>query len=317
MSKLGLGYERLTAVNPALVMLSMSAFGTGNAWSDTRAYGSTLEQGSGLPSFTGFPGAPPTMAHLAYGDPVGGLFGCAAALTALAHKRRTGQGQYVNLSMIEAMLQFTTPSLLEYQTTGAEPVRRGNRNAAMAPHNIYRSSGQDRWLAVAVEDAEAFHGLARVIGRPDWISAADLAGLAGRKRFEDEIDAAVEAWSITLPPEQAAQRLQAAGVSAAPVVHTEDLVRDPHLCQTGFFIDLTREFSGPQRQAGSAITEAGDRLRACKPAPLLGEHSWEVLRKHLGIGRDAFEAMVQDDVVCFEPKSLRGGQPPTAATGRT
>ncbi len=305
MAKLGLGYDRLAAVNPDLVMLSMSAFGSGNAWSETRAYGSTLEQGSGLPRFAGVPDSPPTMAHLAYGDPVGGLFGCAAILTALAHKKRGGQGQFVNLSMIEAMLQFTTPALLEYQLTGAEPVRRGNRNPVMAPHNIYPSSGEDRWLAIAVENTAAFHNLARMVGRPDWIDASDLATLEGRKKAEDEIDAAIRAWSITLSPEHAAQRLQEAGVCAAPVVHTEDLVHDPHLGQNGFFIDLVREFSGPQRQAGFAVVKDGQRLRADRPAPLLGQHSWEVLHHYLGIARDGFDAMVRDDIVCFEPKSLR------------
>ena len=305
MTKLGLGYEQIAAANPSIVMMSMSAFGSGNAWSDTRAYGSTLEQGSGLPRFTGFADAPPTMAHLAYGDPVGGLYGCAAVLTALAHKKRSGQRQYVNLSMIEAMLQFTTPALLEHQVTGADPMRRGNRSAAMAPHNIYRSAGEDRWLAIAVEDATAFDSLARIIGRNDWAGGTAFRTLEERKRAEDEIDAAIQAWTSTLPPELAAERLQAAGVCAAPVVHTEDLVRDPHLCETGFFIDLTREFSGDQRQAGTAITEQGERLRTRRPAPLLGQHSWDVLHRHLGIDRDRFDVMVQEDIVCFEPKSLR------------
>ena len=98
MAKLGLGEDVVRASNPRAVMVSMSAFGTGNAWSETRAYGSTLEQGAGVPCFTGQPQDPPTMAHLAYGDPIGGLFGCAAALTALFHRANRGSGQYANVS---------------------------------------------------------------------------------------------------------------------------------------------------------------------------------------------------------------------------
>src|SRR5262249_39400823 len=158
-----------------IIMLSMSAFGSGNAWSDTRAYGSTLEQGSGVPSFTGLPGTPPTMAHLAYGDPVGGLYGCAALLAAMVHKRRTGHGQYVNLSMVEAMLQLATPGLLQYQLDPAAPLRRGNRHPVLAPHGIYPCAGHDRWVAIAIDDAPAFEGLARIIGRGDWIGDASLA----------------------------------------------------------------------------------------------------------------------------------------------
>ena len=97
MARFDLDDPQLQQVRPDLVMVSMSAFGTGNAWSDTGTYGSTLEQGSGLTGPTGLPGTPPAMTHLAHGDPVGGLYGCAAALTALVHRQRSGQGQSVNL----------------------------------------------------------------------------------------------------------------------------------------------------------------------------------------------------------------------------
>jgi crotonobetainyl-CoA:carnitine CoA-transferase CaiB-like acyl-CoA transferase len=213
MEKLGLSYDAMRAANPSVVLLSMSAFGTGNPWSPTRAYGSTLEQGSGLPSFTGLPDWPPTMSHLAYGDPVGGLFGCAAAVTALAYRKQTGQGQYVNLSMVECMLQFTAPALLEYQATGREPVRLGNRHAVFAPHNIYRCAGSDRWVAIAVTHGEMFNKLARVIGRPDLATRSELATPQGRKSFEDEIDQAIDQWARSQSPEEAAQTLQAASRS--------------------------------------------------------------------------------------------------------
>lgn len=170
----GPGYETQKQ-NPDIVMTSMCRlFGTGNAWSGTRAYGSTLEQGSGLPHFMGMPGTPPTMAHLAYGDPVGGLYGCAALLTALVHKRRTGEGQYVNVSMVEVMLQFTTPSLLQHQTESKAALRIGNRSPRFAPHGIYPCSGSDRWVAISVDSAESFAALCRVIGRP---------GLPAERRF--------------------------------------------------------------------------------------------------------------------------------------
>ncbi|MGY9057206.1 MAG: CoA transferase, partial [Alphaproteobacteria bacterium] len=104
MPRLGLGYEQLSEGRQDLIMLSMSAYGSGNDWSDTRAYGSVLEQGSGLPSFTGGPDGPPMMAHLAYGDPIGGIYGGASLLTAIYHQRRTGRGQWINNTQIESML---------------------------------------------------------------------------------------------------------------------------------------------------------------------------------------------------------------------
>jgi crotonobetainyl-CoA:carnitine CoA-transferase CaiB-like acyl-CoA transferase len=305
MNKLGLGYDTLADRRPDIVMVSMSAFGSGNAWSDTRAYGSTLEQGSGLPSFTGLPGTPPTMAHLAYGDPVGGLYGCAALLAALVHKRRTGQGQYVNLSMVEAMLQLTAPGLLQHQTDPAAPLRRGNRHPVFAPHGIYACAGHDRWIAIAIDDTPAFEALARVIGRRDWIGAASLATAVGRRHQEDAIDAAIADWAIGQEPHAAAALLQAAGIAAAPVLHTEELIENPHLNGEAFFVDLVRRHSGPQRQAGIAVRQDGQRLGRNTPAPLLGEHSGLMLGRHADVSYDAFRTLVDEGVVSFSPVSLR------------
>lgn len=229
MAKFGLDHARLIQAQPDLVMVSMSAFGTGNAWSETRAYGSTLEQGSGLPSLTGLPDSAPTMTHLAQGDPVGGLYGCAALLTALVHRQRSGQGQYVNLSMVEAMLQLTTPGLFMHQVAPGAPLRRGNRRDSLAPHGFYPAAGSDQWLAVSIHSGEAFMALAQALGRDDWARDESLRSLAGRQAREDEIDAAIAAWSRKQHPKQAALTLQAAGVSAAALLHADELADQPHL----------------------------------------------------------------------------------------
>jgi crotonobetainyl-CoA:carnitine CoA-transferase CaiB-like acyl-CoA transferase len=314
MDKLGLGYDELKAINPNVVMTSMSAFGTGNAWSGTRAYGSTLEQGSGLPHFMGLPGTPPTMAHLAYGDPVGGLYGCASLLTGLVHKRRTGEGQYVNVSMVEVMLQFTTPSLLLHQTEPKAALRIGNRNHRFAPHGIYPCRERDRWVAISADSADSFAALCRVIGRPDLQNDPALASLEARQARHDEIDAAIRDWSLGQEPDAAADALQAAGVAAAPALHTEELVHDRHLQARGFFIDLVRTHSGPQRQAGVAIVQDGVRLGAPTPAPTLGEHSWSILAAHAGLSKSDYERLIEDGVICFAPAALRSGSPLAAAS---
>lgn len=305
MAKFGLDFAQLVQARPDLVMVSMSAFGTGNAWSDTRAYGSTLEQGSGLPSLTGVPGTAPTMTHLAHGDPVGGLYGCAALLTALVHRRRTGQGQYVNLSMVEAMLQLTTPGLLAHQVVPGAALRRGNRRDSLAPHGLYPAAGSDQWLAVVIDSAEAFAALARVLGRPEWAADPALQSLAGRQAREDQIDAAIADWSRQHPPEQAAALLQAAGVMAAGLAHAEDLAANAHLASVDFYIDLDRALSGPQRQAGVAIVHNGRRLGARQPAPLLGEHSWPVLQRHAGLTQAHFDTLVREGVISLSPKPER------------
>lgn len=305
MAKFKLGYEDLLPVNPSIVMTSMSAFGTGNAWSDTRAYGSTLEQGSGLPSFTGFPGTAPMMTHLAYGDPVGGLYGCAATLTALISKRRTGEGQYVNVSMVEAMLQFGAQALLEHQLDLAAELRRGNRHPSMVPHGIYASAGTDCWIALSSADAKSFASLARLIGMSHWADDTNLGTLAGRKARIDEIDAAIAAWASKQNAGEAARALQAAGVAAAEVVHAEEVFDHPEWFGSDFFVELQREFSGPQKQAGLAVVCDGKRLGSRQPAPLLGEHSWEIMSEVANLSRSEYDRLVRDGIISFQPAPTR------------
>ena len=318
MAKFGLDHGQLEQARPGLVMVSMSAFGTGNAWSDTRAYGSTLEQGSGLPSLTGQAGSAPTMTHLAHGDPVGGLFGCAALLTGLVYRQRGGTGQYVNLSMVEAMLQLATPGLLMHQVDPAAPLRRGNRRDSMAPHGFYPCAGSDQWVAVAVDNGASFRALAQLLGRADWAADPALQTLAGRQAQENQIDAAIATWSQQHSPAQAASVLQGAGVLAAGLLHAEHLGNQPHLAEADFYIDVERAVSGPQRQCGLAIMQNGQRLGAHQPAPLLGEHSWPVLQRHIGLSAAQYDALVADGVISLSPKPARNlvGQAanPLAAT---
>ena len=313
MAKLGLAESVVRQNNPRAVMVSMSAFGTGNAWSDTRAYGSTLEQGAGVPCFTGRPQDPPTMAHLAYGDPIGGLFGCAAALTALIHRQASGAGQYANVSMVEAMLQFTTPSLLSYQRNAASTLRWSNRHPVHAPHGIFAAQGEDQWLAVSVQSDAAFESLSHVLGRTDWLADVGLQTAAGRRARAEDLEAAIAAWAIAQPAGAAAERLQHAGVAAAPLLKAEALPDLPHFSDTGFYIDLVREVSGPQRQLGVAIVQDAERLGHRTPAPLLGEHSQGVLSAHAGVDAQRFEQLLATGVVSYAPTPSRNLVAPGAA----
>lgn len=313
MAKLGLGESVVREHNPRAVMVSMSAFGTGNDWSDTRAYGSTLEQGAGVPCFTGRPQDPPTMAHLAYGDPIGGLFGCAAALTALIHRHGSGAGQYANVSMVEAMLQFTTPSLLAYQRHATSTLRWSNRHPVHAPHGIFAAQGDDQWLAVSVQTDAAFTALARLLGCHDWLSDPVLQSAAGRQERAASLESAIAAWARTHSAEAAAHWLQQAGVAAAPLLKAEALPELTHFKDTGFYIDLVREVSGPQRQLGLAIVQDGERLGKHSPAPLLGEHSQAVLGEHAGVDAAGFEKLLADGVVSYSPTPSRNLVAPGAA----
>ncbi len=305
MDRLGLGYEALSAGHRELVMLSISAFGGGNAWSDTRAYGSVLDQGSGLPNFVGEENWPPMMAHVAYGDPIGGIYGAASLLTAIFHQRRSGRGQWINNSPIEAMLPFTTPALLARQATGHEPVRLGNRHPVLVPHGCFQCRGENRWIAVAVADGPSWKALADIIGRQDLRDDATLLESPVRRARQAELESAIANWTLEKEARDAAFRLQAAGILAAPIHHLDEVESDPHLVARRFFYSIERPHVGRQNQVGLPWKVNGERYPMRGLAPLLGGNSAEVLKRLADTDAQSFESLLNQRIVSLKPTELR------------
>ena len=306
MPRLGLGWEQLSEGREDLIYISMSAFGTGNAWSDTRAYGSVLEQGSGLPSFCGREGDPPVMGHIAYGDPIGGVYGAASLLTALYHRARTGKGQWINNTQIEAMLPFTAHSVLIRQAAGREPRRLGNRHSAMAPHGVFATMGEDRWVALAVPDDKGWQGLCALMGRRDWAADEGLASVEGRRARQDELEQGIAAWAIHQPRDMAAAALQDAGVAAGAVLYLDEVAENFHFQARNFFYDTDRPHVGQHWQASLPFTRNGERYPFRGFAPYLGGDSGQVLTEIVGISDAHYQKLLKKTVVSLKPTQLRG-----------
>ena len=296
LGKLGLDYAALSQVNPDIVMLSMCAFGASSQWRECRAYGSTLEHGSGLPHLAGRPGDPPTMGHIAFGDATGGLNGAAALLVALLHREKTGEGQHIDLSQVECMLPMAGPALLG-QSAGVAPVRAGNRHADMAPHGIFGCAGADAWIAVAIRDDAMWRRCAAVIGREDLAAHGTLAA---RRAHEDELEAAIEAWTRRHEAGAAMAALQAAGVAAGAAVTPYALFDDPHLAARGFWHYLDRPFTGPFPQSALPFRENGTAFPILTPAPTLGQHTACVLSDLLGYDTATLDDLAQRGITGTE-----------------
>lgn len=280
--KLGLNYEALRARNARLVMLSMPAFGLGNAWSNTRAYGGTLEQASGLPLYTGHPDGPPAMTSYAYGDPVGGLNAGAAMLLALFEQQRTGRGRHVNLSQVEAMLPMAAPFIIEQSVTGTVAPRQGNRHPMAVPHGCYRCAGEDDWIALSVGDAQ-WPALCAMIGGCALADDPQLAHAAGRRVAQDRIDAAIAQWCGTRDAETAMQQLQEAGIAAGVVRPMWQVLQDRHLRARGFWRDVERAHVGAYTASTAWFRIGQQPLPMRHVSPTLGQHTDEVLRRVLGL----------------------------------
>jgi crotonobetainyl-CoA:carnitine CoA-transferase CaiB-like acyl-CoA transferase len=295
--KLGLDYESLRRVNRSLVMMSMTAFGTGTAWRDSRAYGSTLEHGSGLPSLNGNDSDPPVKNHLAYGDPVGGMNGVCALLVALVHRRRTGRGQYIDLSQVQCLLPFAGVAALVTSASGMVPKRLGNRHPGLAPHNIFPAAGEDSWVVVAATDDAMWTRLCLIIGREDLASEAPLASLQGRRAQEDRIDQAITAWTRGRTADEAMLLLQRAGVAAGVVRPPGDLFEDPQLAHRGFWQFVERAHIGRHAQPSPPYRFDTKPLPVRWPAATLGQFNAEVLGELLGLGADELARLEATGVI--------------------
>lgn len=312
LKKLGLDYAVLRDVNPSLVMVSMAAYGSGNAWSEARAYGSTLEQGSGLPSVAGRDGDPPMMSHIAYGDAVGGLNGAGALLVGLVHRRATGRGQHIDISQIECMLPYVAPWIIEQSANGSVAPRLGNRHPDHWPQGIYRCAGDDGWVLVTVTGDACWQALCGVIdadGSQGLAGGASMATATGRRAAIGPIDAVVEAWTSRHAPDEAMQRLQAAGVPAGVVRPPITIVDDPHLVAREFWPRVERAYIGTQPQPLPPYRMNGRVLPVRRPAPTLGEHNAEVLGGRLGLDEVALRRLNDEGVIGTEARMPASAKP--------
>ncbi|NOJ44642.1 CoA transferase [Bradyrhizobium australiense] len=295
--KLGLGYDVVREINPRLVMMSMSAFGADSIYRDCRAYGSTLEQGSGLPGVIGNHDGPPVMSHVALGDPVGGLNGCAAVLVALLHANSTGQGQFIDLAQIECMMPFAAPWIILHSVDGMPPRRYGNRHPQFVPHGTFRCTGQDNWIVLAVTDEDMWRRLALLIGRPDWAEDASLRPAEARRVIEDVIEKEIAAWMLTRDADQAMSELQAVKVAAGVARLPIDLLRDRHLKSRTFLQEVERAFIGRHPHPSMPIREGEAPYPIRTAAPTLGQHNREILSELLRLSDTEIEELAKEGII--------------------
>ena len=272
MDRLGLGQADQRRLKPGIVSITMPPFGRGPL-GGIRAYGSTVEQGSGLPYINGYEHWPPSMQHVAFGDPVAGLYAAAAAAAALYGRARLG-GAEIELCQVECLFQLGADGIIADQITGL--TRAGSRRPHEAPVCIVPAKGEDgeAWLALAISDEPAWRALCGVLAdaalSPDWT-------LTERQAREDAIEAAIAAWAGNRDAEEAASTLQAAGVAAAPALPASGLQNNAHLVEGGYWTVQQRRYTGAHLIPESPIQFDRTRPKLTRPAPVLGEHTAEVL----------------------------------------
>ena len=282
MDRMGLGYEAVRALRPDVIMIALSGYGATGPDHDKVSYGPAQVPLSGMSSVTGYRDFPPMHVGISYGDPTGGLHGAVAVLGALLHRARTGAGQYIDLSQWETSMAVLPEAITAWTMNGTQPARDGNRVPHMAPHGVFRAAGEDRWIAVAVEDDAAWMRLARLVGRPELAADPRYATTAARKQHEDDVEEIVTAWTSARSPEDGTAALQAAGVAAFTAATNRDLAEDRHLNERGFFAALPHPEVGTRKHAGVPWRMSASDCRVRAAAPCVGADTDAVLRDVCG-----------------------------------
>ena len=285
----GIDYETLRAERPDIVLLSLSGMGHAGPWKDYVSFGPTIQALAGLTALTAEPAGPPAGPGYPYADHVAGATAALAVVAALHQRDATGEGQWVDISQLEALAATLGPALLDATVNGRITESVGNRDPydEAAPRGVYPCRGDDRWLALAVPDDEAWTRMCRALGDEALGGDPTLASVAGRLASAAMIDTRIAAWTRSHTPEEAMAALRATGVPAGAVQLADDLVeRDPQLRHRGFFVDVPDEAGRSFRSDGYPALFSGTPPTFRQAAPRLGADNERVFGGLLGLSRE-------------------------------
>ena len=285
MQKFGLGYDAVRKMKPDIIYLAMSMSGSEGPERTYLGYGASMVSLTGLHELSGLPSREPAGTGTNYPDHIPNPTHAAfALLAALRHRRRTGKGQYIDFAQVEPTVALLGPTILDLTANGRVQQRQGNRSNSMAPHGVYPCRGEDKWIAIAVRDDVRWVQLRSVLGNPDWAMNPAWDSSEGRLAGAAELDAMLSKATASLDGQQLMAQLQEMGVAAGVVQTAEDLVKvDPQLAHRGHWLTLDHAEMGRTIYNRPPFRFSSTPVGLRGPAPLLGEHTREVLHELLGV----------------------------------
>ena len=297
MAKFGLGYEDICSFKPDIIFVAMSLLGASGPERDYLGYGHMINAMSGLLRLSGHAGREPTGTGTNYPDhipnPTHAVF---ALLAALRHLRRTGEGQYVDVAQLEPAVALLGPTLLEWTVNGVDRKRHGNAHESCAPHGVYPTLGDDRWIALAVTDAAQWQALAALLD-PSWLANPQWADSEGRRRDAAALDAAISVATADREGQALMRELQARHVPAGVVQDSADVIRDPQLVHRQQWVRLQHPEMGDSLYSAPPMHLSATPAWPRRPAPLLGQHTREVCHEWLAMDDAAIDQLIAEQVL--------------------
>lgn len=293
--RLGLGYEALKAIKPDIIFVSMGMYGERGPLAYQTGYAPCFVAIGGISALVGYEGEAPRGMNIRYCDSTFGTAAAYAAVVALMHRRRTGEGQFIDVSAVESATSMIGDVVMDYTLNGRLHACDGARHADMAPHGAYPCQDND-WISIAVRGDEAWAGLCAVMGRLELASDPKFATLAARKVHEDELDQLMADWTRPQEAKALAIALQAHGVAAIKSLNSIDLVSDDHLWARGFYRPVVDHDGQSKSVIGPGWT-LSNPTEITHAAPQLGEHNDYVFQQVLGLSADEQARLAEQGVI--------------------
>ncbi len=298
---LGIDYESVRKVNPGIIYVSMPAFGKTGPYKDRGSYGPGIDAMSGITHLTGYPDRNPGKPANFFCDQNAGMHSAFAILSALRHRRRTGEGQYIEMSMLEGELQAVAPAIMDVTLNGRDRTRSANRHDWFAPHGVYPCAGDDAWVAIAVTSDEQWRALCQEMGRADLAADPRYREQADRHAQQEDLDVVLAAWTTAQTHREVEQRLQAAGVPAGAVLHVDELFDDPQMQHRGSFAWADHPEMGPFPHTRTAWISRQGNHGVSRPGPTFGSANDLVFRELLGMSDADVDRLLENKITSYEP----------------
>jgi crotonobetainyl-CoA:carnitine CoA-transferase CaiB-like acyl-CoA transferase len=292
LEEMQLGPTVLLGTNPGLIVVRLSGFGQTGPYAPLPGFGTLVEAMSGFAARTGFPDREPVLPPLALADMIAGLYGAFAAMTALRARDRGGQGQIVDLSLLEAMFSVLGPEAAIYRQTGVVKERTGSGSQTSAPRNVY-CCRDGHYVALSGSTETMARRIFEVIGRSDMIADARFSSNSARVQHRPLVDAAVGGWFAARTREDALQAMREAGVTVGPVYTIADAMADVHFRERRIVVDVEDADLGavPMHNIVPRLSSSSGVWR--RPAPRLGEHTDAILAE-AGLDRETIARLKQE-----------------------